>query len=233
MEKIRLIGRNSRLSLLQIERVKQKIALAYPGMEVEIIARSSRGDELPNIPLQTMEGSDFFTQDIFDALANGEADIAVHSLKDMSYEHFSGTNQFAVTEREDVRDIALFRKDTEEKIKRGETIIIGTCSPRREEMAIGFLQKALPQLQGSVHVETKFIRGNVDTRLRKLDDGEFDGILLATAGLNRLLSSEEDAPSIKDLLKNKRFMLLPLMECVPAPCQGAIVAEAHPVIKKQ
>jgi hydroxymethylbilane synthase len=228
MEKIRLIGRNSRLSLLQIERVKQRIVLAYPDWEVEVIARSSQGDELSNIPLQTMEGSDFFTQDIFDALEKGEADIAVHSLKDMSYEHFSGTNEFAVTEREDVRDVALFRKETEEKIKKGETIVIGTCSPRREEMAIGFLQKALPQSGGSIHVATKFIRGNVDTRLRKLDEGEFDGILLATAGLNRLLSSEENSSSIRLLLKNKRFMVLPLMECVPAPCQGAIVAEAHP-----
>jgi len=99
-ETIRLIGRGSKLSLLQLEKVKHKIAAAYPGMKVEIVVRESRGDTLQNIPLQTVEGSDFFTQDIFDALQNNEADIAVHSLKDMSSEHFFGTNKFAFVDRD-------------------------------------------------------------------------------------------------------------------------------------
>jgi hydroxymethylbilane synthase len=232
METIRLIGRSSRLSLLQLEKVKNRINDVDPTIKVEIIARISRGDELQDIPLQTVEGSDFFTQDIFDALSNGEADIAVHSLKDMSSEHFFGTNRFAVVDRDDTRDIAIFSKATVDKIRTGNTIIIGTCSPRREEMAIGFLQKALPKWDFDVRIETKTIRGNVDTRLRKLDAGEYDGIILATAGLNRLLKSSEDAPVIKDLLANKKLVLLPLIECVPAPCQGAIVAEANPLNKK-
>jgi hydroxymethylbilane synthase len=107
-------------------------------------------------------------------------------------------------------------------------------------MAIGFLQKALPQWNTDFKVETKIIRGNVDTRLRKLDAGEYDGIILATAGLNRLLSyttpSAVEKPdggyNINELLKDKKLMLLPLIECVPAPCQGAIVAEANPANKK-
>src|SRR5262245_42910107 len=94
MERIRLIGRNSRLSLLQIDIVRRKIETAFPQMKVEIIARSSKGDALQEIPLHTVEGSDFFTRDIFDALAKGEADIAVHSLKDMSSGHFFGENKF-------------------------------------------------------------------------------------------------------------------------------------------
>jgi hydroxymethylbilane synthase len=239
-ETIRLIGRSSKLSLLQLEKVKHKIAAAYPDVKVEIVVRESRGDTLQNIPLQTVEGSDFFTQDIFDALQSNEADIAIHSLKDMSSEHFFGTNKFAVVDRDDVRDIAIFRKEVEQKLKNGDKIVIGTCSPRREEMAIGFLQKALPQWNKDFKVETKIIRGNVDTRLRKLDAGEYDGIILATAGLNRLLNdtspsaaaSPDGGYSIKELLKNKKLMLLPLIECVPAPCQGAIVAEANPVNKK-
>ncbi|MDZ4794092.1 MAG: hydroxymethylbilane synthase [Bacteroidota bacterium] len=238
-ETIRLIGRGSWLSLLQLEKVKQKIIEVYPDVKVEIILRVSRGDTLQNIPLQTVEGSDFFTQEIFAALQQGEADIAVHSLKDMSSEHFFGTNQFGVVDRDDVRDIAIFRKEVEQKLKNGENIIIGTCSPRREEMAIGFLQKALPQWNASFRVETKIIRGNIDTRLRKLDEGEYDGIILATAGLNRLLSAtpsienpDEGAQTVKKLLKDKQLMLLPLIECVPAPCQGAIVAEANPLNKK-
>jgi hydroxymethylbilane synthase len=227
METIKLIGRNSRLSLLQIDIVKKKIQRSFPDMNVEVIARSSKGDALQNIPLHTVEGSDFFTQDIFDALTIGEADIAVHSLKDMSSEHFFGANKFAVVDRDDTRDVAIFNSGIEEKIKRGETIIIGTCSPRREDMATVFLKKALPQLSSEIKIETKDIRGNVETRLRKLNSGEYDATILATAGLNRLLRSQEDAELIKELLADKKLMLLPLIECVPAPCQGAIVAEAH------
>lgn len=246
-----------------MEKTKRKIEAVFPNIEVELLPRESRGDQLQNIPLQTVEGSDFFTQDIFDALQNGQADIAVHSLKDMSGSHFFGDNKFAIVERDDVRDVAIFNSSVEEKIKQGQTIIIGTCSPRREAMAIGFLKKALPQWNNDFTIRTKMIRGNVDSRLRKLDAGEYDGIILATAGINRLLESEcqpgpvegnlifgsshfdelsvtknlfkknsqpelvEDGLIIKNLLTNKKLMLLPLIECVPAPCQGAIVAEAR------
>src|SRR5688572_28474379 len=161
METIRLIGRNSRLSLLQIDIAKKKIEAAFPGIKVEIIARSSKGDELQNIPLHTVEGTDFFTRDIFNSLENGEADIAVHSLKDMSSEHFFGANHFAVIDRDDTRDIAIFNPAVTDKIRSGQPIVIGTCSPRREEMATVFLKKALPQLHDTINIETKPIRGNV------------------------------------------------------------------------
>jgi hydroxymethylbilane synthase len=228
---IRLIGRDSRLSLLQLELVKQRIEAACPGTGVQIIARSSRGDALQDLPLQTVEGSDFFTQDIFDALQKNEADIAVHSLKDMSSAHFFGSNKFAVVDRDDVRDLAIFNNAILTKIRQGKEIVVGTCSPRREEMATGFLQKALPQLSKDFKVVTKIIRGNVDTRLRKLNSGEYDAIILATAGLNRLLRSEM-ASIVRELLQDKKLMFLPLIECVPAPCQGAIVAEADPANEK-
>ena len=225
-EIIRLIGRNSRLSLLQIEIVRKKIQEVLPQINVEVVTHSSQGDELQNIPLHTVEGSDFFTKDIFEALENGEADIAVHSLKDMSSEHFFSENKFAIVDRDDTRDVAIFNVDIEEKIASGQPIIIGTCSPRREEMAMVFLKKALPRLHKDIRIETKPIRGNVETRLRKLNNGEYDGTILAAAGLNRLLSSTEDRQIVKKLLKDKKLMILPLIECVPAPCQGAIAAEA-------
>lgn len=208
--------------------MQAKIEQAFPGIQVVQVHRSSRGDELQNIPLHRVEGQDFFTRDIFDALANGEADIAVHSLKDMSSEHFFSSQEFAVVDRDDPRDLAIFNPGILEKISRGQPIIIGTCSPRREEMATAFLKKALPQLKETIHIETRPIRGNVETRLRKLDSGEYDATILATAGLNRLLRSEADASLIGSLLADKKLMLLPLIDCVPAPCQGAIVAEAHP-----
>ena len=215
-----------------MEKVKRKIESAFPGIAVELVAGSSRGDALQDVPLQTVEGSDFFTQEIFEKLVTGEADIAVHSLKDMSSEHFFGKNVFAAVERDDPRDVAIFNRQVIDKIESGGTVVIGTCSPRREEMATGFLQKALPQLNNEFKIITQFIRGNVDTRLKKLDNGEYDGIILATAGLNRLLSSESDMQGIKALLRDKLFMILPLVECVPAPCQGIIVAEADPANKK-
>jgi hydroxymethylbilane synthase len=231
MEKVRLICRNSRLSLLQAEIVKQKIEATQPGIKVVIIGRSSRGDRELSVPLASLDGTDFFTEEIFDALNKGEADIAVHSLKDMSASHFFSHDAFAIVDRDDARDVAILNPAVEKKIRKGKTIIIGTCSPRREEMAINFLKKALPQLSASVNIETRSIRGNVESRLQQLDHGDFDATILATAGLNRLLSSG-DASLIRDLLKGKRLMFLPLVECVPAPCQGTIVAEAHPGNKK-
>ncbi|MEN9548686.1 MAG: hypothetical protein RIR12_1277 [Bacteroidota bacterium] len=224
---IKLIGRASRLSLLQLQLVKDKIRAAYPSYEVEIITKNSRGDALQNISLHTVEGSDFFTQAIFKALENAEADIAVHSLKDMSGEHFFGENYFAVVDRDDTRDVAIFNANVETKIRTGQKLIIGTCSPRREEMAMHFLKKALPQLHREIKIDVKPIRGNVETRLRKINNGEYDATILATAGINRLLRSNQDADLIKQLLHHKKVMVLPLIECVPAPCQGAIVAEAH------
>jgi len=228
MKKIRLTGRSSRLSLLQIERVKDRILSIFPDVEVEVFARESRGDILQDIPLHTVEGTDFFTADLYRGLSAGEADIAVHSLKDMSAEHFFAENIFAVVDRDDTRDVAIFNANVTEKIAAGETLVVGTCSPRREEMAVEFLSKALPSLKGAVSIEVKPIRGNVETRLRKLDAGEYNGTILATAGLNRLLCDGENRIIIKKLLEGKKIMVLPLIECVPAPCQGAIVAECLP-----
>jgi hydroxymethylbilane synthase len=228
MNTVRIICRQSRLSLLQAEIVKQKIESVLPGTAVVIIGRSSRGDRELAVPLSSLDGTDFFTEEIFGVLQNNEADIAVHSLKDMSAAHFFSHDAFAVVDREDVRDVAIINKNVIGKIRTGATIYVGTSSPRREDMAVGFLKKALPQLAAAINIETKPIRGNVESRLQQLDKGDFDITILATAGLNRLLRSKEDAPLINYLLQDKQLMFLPLIECVPAPCQGAIVAEAHP-----
>ena len=228
MNIIRIVCRHSKLSLLQADIVAKKIQAAVPGIKIQIEGITSRGDRETTVALQTLEGKDFFTEDITRRLINGLADIAVHSMKDLSSEHFFSHAAFAIPDRNAVHDIALFIHGIEEKIKEGKTIQIGTSSPRREKMALTFLKKALPQLHGSISIETKMIRGNVDTRLKKLDSGEYDGIILAAAGLNRLLQSESNAHYVAELLANKKKMILPLMECVPAPCQGAIVVEADP-----
>ncbi|MFN5423664.1 MAG: hypothetical protein ACK5AO_10385, partial [bacterium] len=233
MKQVRIICRNSRLSLIQAELVRSKILAIQPYTEVIIIPRSSLGDRELTVPLSALDGTDFFTQEIFEVLQRGEADIAVHSLKDMSAPHFFSHDAFAIVDRDDVRDVAIFNEEVVEKLRNGEAITIGTCSPRREEMAVNFLKKALPQYGPEIKIEVSPIRGNVEGRLKQLDDRKYDATILATAGLNRLLRDELSNGhigeySISSLLKGKRSMLLPLIECAPAPCQAAIVAEADP-----
>jgi hydroxymethylbilane synthase len=227
LKRLRIVCRDSKLSLLQAQVVQQKIQTLFLDYTVEIIGKKSKGDIEAKANLAILEDTDIFTKFIYNELATNKADIAVHSLKDLSTHHFFNENSaFAVVDREDVRDVAIFNNTIEEKIKQGEKIIIGTCSPRREKMALEFLKKALPQLNNPIAIETKIIRGNVETRLQKLMSQNFDGIILATAGINRLLNSQHKL-LLQALLANKKIMILPLIECVPAPSQGAIVAEAN------
>lgn len=218
--------------MLQLEQVRKHIQAAFPLLQVEVLARSSRGDALADIPLQTVEGTDFFTADIFQALETGEADIAVHSLKDMSSAHFFSDRCFGIPHREDTHDVVIFSRAGKEKVLAGSPLLIGTCSPRRETMATVFLQKALPYTGQPHDIRTAPIRGNVDTRLRKLKEGAYDAIILAAAGLHRLLNSTETATTVSALLQETSVVFLPLIDCVPAPCQGAIVAEAIPANKR-
>lgn len=218
--------------MLQLEQVRKHIQAAFPLLQVDILARSSRGDALADIPLQTVEGTDFFTADIFQALETGEADIAVHSLKDMSSTHFFSDRCFGIPDREDAHDVVIFSEAGKAKALAGSPLLIGTCSPRRETMATAFLQKALPHADQPLAIHTAPIRGNVDTRLRKLKNGEYDAIILAAAGLHRLLNAAETSADVNSLLQGTTVVFLPLIDCVPAPCQGAIVAEAIPVNKR-
>lgn len=228
MDNITIVCRASKLSLIQAEIVKSKILIVQPDTEVVIRGMTSKGDRLVDQPLSTMSGMDFFTADIFQEIQEGNAQIAVHSLKDMSSEHFFSHDAFALIERNDPRDIVIFNEDIEQKIANNQPIKIGTSSPRREEMVIKFLNKALPKLQKDIDISTTPIRGNVDTRLQKLDSGLYDGIILATAGLNRLLAYCDENAVLHQFLVRKKIMILPLIECTPAPCQGMIVAEGNP-----
>jgi len=135
-------------------------------------------------------------------------------------------------DRADTRDMVLLRKGVGDRILLGEKLRIGTCSPRREEMALHFLAKALPQFSKEIQIESKPIRGNVETRVRKLLAGDFDAIILATAGVNRLLEYFGRDSDFAGYFKYPdpliRTIYLPLTDCVPAPSQGAVVAETLP-----
>ena len=222
-----VVCRGSWLSLAQASIFKQKVAEKFPTITINVIIKETAGDKNLSTPLYLVEGKDFFTREIQDFLQTGQADFAVHSMKDVSGEEFFKQNHYAVIDRNDLRDVAIFNSNILEKLRGGEKIIIGTSSPRRSNMATAFLQNALPQLGGVAPVvEAIPIRGNVDARLQKLTlASQYDGIILAAAGLNRLLQFEPASATIKQLLSEKKIMVLPLFECPPAAGQGAIVAE--------
>lgn len=218
--------RGSWLSMAQAEIFKKKVLNKFPDVTVEFIIKETAGDKNQTTPLHLVEGADFFTKEIQDCIYNGEADFAVHSMKDVSSDQFFSKSKYAVIEREDLRDVVIFNATVLDKIKANIPIVIGTSSPRRAEMAIAFLKKALPKFENdTIEVKSEPIRGNVDTRLRKLNENEFDGIVLAVAGLNRLLDYLPAKETVSTYLLGKKIMLLPLFECPPAPGQGAIVAE--------
>lgn len=220
--------RGSWLSLAQAALFSEKVHVFFPALKLEIKIIETSGDREQSIPLHLVEGKDFFTKEIQEALNKGEADFAVHSMKDVSSLDFFNAGQYAVIDRELLQDVALFNPAVIGRLQRGETITIGTSSPRRSNMARDFLQKALPQFNDQVSkIEAVSIRGNVDTRLQKLHNEQYDGIILAAAGLNRLLRYPPATEKVTALLQNKKLMLLPLFECPPAAGQGAIVAETN------
>lgn len=242
-----IVCRPSALAVIQAERAKNRILQHFPDLEIRIITKESAGDRNTSTPLYTLPGRDFFTKDIDEYLLSGEADFAVHSLKDLSLER-TEDNRFvsAVFERDDPRDAALFSPEALQKLARNETITLGTSSLRRMELVPPFLEKALPQSGTSQsgtsqdstsqdstsgsrtkpRVQCLPMRGNVDSRLRQVREGKFDGAVLAAAGINRLLHSDAHGTRIHTLLEGFRFMLLPLVECPPAPGQGALIIEA-------
>lgn len=222
---MKIICRNSKLSLIQAHKAKNLLENLSEGLSVEILSKPSRGDLDDTTPLYAFGDKNIFTRDIDDFLLEGKADFAVHSLKDMSSERLDDPRFFsAVFERDDPRDVIIFNKNILSAIEKADantTIRIGTSSLRRETLVTGFLKKILAHR--ALQIEVMPIRGNVDTRLRKLQQGEYDAIVLAAAGLNRLLTIHK--PEISALLSGTKTIFLPLVECPPAAGQGALLIE--------
>ena len=172
---LRIGTRGSALALWQSEEVKRLIGLIPGAPVVELVIIKTRGDLQTDIPLWSTEGKGFFTAELDRALLDKDVDLVVHSLKDLATAMTAGTALAAVLEREDPRDALVSRGGLDfAALPAGARI--GTSSLRRK----AFLAKARPDLK---QVE---LRGNVPTRLRKLEEGEYDAIILATAGLKRL-----------------------------------------------
>ncbi len=219
--------RGSKLSLAQADIFKRHVLQEFPRIHFKTQIVHTRGDLNPEVPINKLEGKDIFTHEVQLALKSGKADFAIHSMKDVSHLSFFGNHHTAVFDRGLVHDIAIFNADIEHKLERGLQVYIGTSSPRRAVLGVEFLKNTLPKRHPEMHIESKPIRGNVDTRLRKLDMGWYDGIILSLEGVNRLTRYGDHTNVIKRLLNRKKFMVLSLFHCPPAANQAALIAETH------
>lgn len=242
MERILKLGtRKSLLAQAQSGWVAREIEKKNPGVKVELVGIETQGDKILDKPLSQIEGKEFFTAELDRALLKHEVDFTVHSFKDLSTDRPDALVLAATPKRELPHDIIIFHNRVLEKLKAGEPIVIGTSSPRRLALIPDYLKKALPKFAphfSEPKIEFAQIRGNVNTRISKIHGsvsqvGEpantepLDAVVLALAGLERLFQDAKAAPPILELLKNTRFMLLPLFECPSAPAQGALAIEAH------
>jgi len=172
---LRIATRKSPLALWQAEYVKARLIEIHPGLEVELVGMTTRGDKILDTPLAKVGGKGLFVKELEVAMLEDRADLAVHSMKDVPVEFPEGLGLHVICEREDPRDAFVSNNYTSvDELPQGARV--GTCSLRRQCQ----LKEKRPDL---VIFE---LRGNVNSRLAKLDAGQFDAIILAAAGLKRL-----------------------------------------------
>ncbi|MCK9469372.1 MAG: hydroxymethylbilane synthase [Porticoccaceae bacterium] len=201
---VRIASRQSPLALWQAEHVKARLQAIHAGLEVEIVGFTTKGDKFLDAPLAKIGGKGLFVKELETAMLAGEADIAVHSMKDVPMEFPDGLELAVICEREDPRDAFVSARYAHPGDMPAGAVL-GTSSLRRQCQ----LRERYPQL------EIRNLRGNVNTRLAKLDSGEFDAIILAAAGLLRLEMADRIRLAMPDTLS------------LPAGGQGAIGIECR------
>ncbi len=204
MQSIRIATRQSALAMWQTEYVKARLESAHPGLAVEIIGMTTRGDKIQDRPLVEVGGKGLFVKELESALRSETADIAVHSMKDVPMELLGDMEIAVMCEREDPRDAFVSNQfSTLEDLPPRATV--GTSSVRRKSQ--------ISALRADLHFAD--LRGNVDTRLRKLDEGQYSAIILAVAGLIRLGWADRITAA------------LPAEVCIPSAGQGAVGIECR------
>ena len=204
LERLVIASRESRLAMWQAEHVRAEINRLYPRCPVEILGMTTRGDQILDVSLSKVGGKGLFVKELELALEDGRAHIAVHSAKDVPMELPPGFALAAILPREDPRDAFVSNRYAAlEELPPLE--VIGTSSLRREAQ----LRNRLP------HLTVRPLRGNLDTRLAKLDRGEYDAIVLAAAGLKRLGAGDR----IRSLIAPESSL--------PAAGQGALAIECR------
>ena len=203
--KVRIGTRKSKLALAQTEMFANALKKRFDDIDTEIVCISTKGDKILDKPLAMIGGKGVFISELENALLSGAADMAVHSAKDLPLELADGLEISSALQRGNYRDVLVARKNN--PIQNREDFIVGTGSLRRQS----FIKKIYPL------VCIKVIRGNVDTRLGKLMNGDYDGIILAAAGLERL-----------SLYNSEKYAVTPFeySDFLPAPCQAIVVAES-------
>ncbi len=199
--KIVVGSRGSRLALIQTESVVSRLKLINPDLEISIRKIITAGDRDRHTQLDRI-GVDVFVKELEEALLDGRIDLAVHSLKDVPTEIPQGLGLIAVTDRDDPRDVLVAKAGFDDL-------------PSGSRIGTGSLRRTIQVAQIRPDLETCSIRGNVDTRLRKVSSGEVDGVILAAAALSRLG------------WQDKITQYLPLDDFLPAAGQGALVVEAR------
>ncbi len=203
-EIIRIATRKSPLALWQAEFVRAELLSAHPGLKVELITMSTQGDKILDTPLAKVGGKGLFVKELEQRMLEGDADIAVHSMKDVPVELPNGLHLAVICEREDPHDAFVSNKyKSLDELPQGAKV--GTSSLRRQCQ----LSAVRPD------IEILDLRGNVGTRLSKLDDGNYDAIILAVAGLKRLKHFDR----IADIIKPEMIL--------PAIGQGAVGIECR------
>ncbi|WP_462103901.1 hydroxymethylbilane synthase [Campylobacter concisus] len=206
MKEIKIATRKSILALWQSEHIKVRIESKHNDIKVELIGMKTKGDVILDTPLAKIGGKGLFTKELEDSMLKGETDIAVHSLKDVPVVFPEGLKLAAICSREDTRDAMISEKFAKfSDLPHGAKV--GTTSLRRK-MQLLIMRPDL---------EIISLRGNVQTRLRKLKEGEFDAIILAMAGINRLNIKAEVT----------HIYTFGFDEMIPAMGQGALGVEAR------
>lgn len=216
--------RGSLLAVTQCTLVKQELE-ALTGERFELHLIKTKGDQITDKPLWQLEGKDFFTKELDEALLNGTVDLVVHSYKDLGSERPEGIDLAAITRRQYAHDVLLVPKANVEKLREWSgDFIVGTSSPRR----IINLSKELPAyLPGHPVVKCATLRGNINTRIQKLKDGQYHAITLALAGVDRLSQLPNSKAELEKLLDGLTFMVLPLSVFPAAAAQGALAIETR------
>lgn len=217
-----IIGtRGSLLAVTQSTLIKNQLE-ELTGFEFEIKTIKTTGDLVQDKPLWQIDGKDFFTKELDSALLAGEVDLVIHSYKDLGSIRPEGITLGAITHRAFAHDILFFNPKSLSK----KEVTIGTSSPRRiynlEKKLADFMPRPIEK------VTCQNLRGNVNSRLEKIAKGEFDGVVLALAGLERLCSKKESLDAISQNVNSYLFSILPLSVFPTAAAQGALALEYCP-----
>ena len=226
--RVTIASRRSDLARIQAYQVGDALLATHPQLEINYSFHESLGDKNLTDPLWKMPEKGVFTQDFREGLLRGDFDLVVHSWKDLAIEVDPETEIVGTLPRADARDLLLVRRDRWDEVQRSGVMSILTSSPRRAYNLEPFLRDALPANINEIRFEN--VRGNVQTRVRKMLEQNVDGLIVAKAAIDRLLSASqpqfaETRSFLRESLSQCRWMVLPLSANPSAPAQGALAIE--------